>query len=127
MESASDVSIFELLDDMHPGIAGAEKEADFGEIEIWVRVREGDFGDVELETAIVGEAELVEGDDGSVVGSDLVGSDLGGGEREEGRERKEEEEDRRRGHGWRNLRRDEKSQISVKRKEASFPSLFDLE
>lgn len=127
MESASDVSIFELLDDMHPGIAGAEKEADFGEIEIWVRVREGDFGDVELETAIVGEAELIEGDDGSVVGSDLVGSDLGGGEGEEGRERKEEEEDRRRGHGWRNLRRDEKSQISVKRKEASFPSLFDLE
>lgn len=93
IERAPYIAFFELLEDMDPGVSGTEKEPDFGEVRIRVGlIREGDFGDVELEAAFVCEAELVKGDDGSPVGSDRGGPDLGGAEREEGGEEREEED-----------------------------------
>ena len=81
----------ELLEDAEPGVEGAEEEAEFGEVE--VGVGEGDFGDVELEAAGVSEAELVEGDEGTVVVLDFGEADLaeGGGEEEEEGEEEERE------------------------------------
>lgn len=94
IEGAVDIAVGELFEDVDPGVAGTEEESDFGEVwfgEVWFG--EGEFGEVELEVAGVGEAELVEGDDGSAVGSDLHESDLGEGgcgeESEDGEEREE--------------------------------------
>ena len=79
LERARDLAADDLVEDVDPGVAGAEEEPDLFEVGFGfsVRVREGDSGDVEFEAARVGEPELVEGDRGAGVGSDLCGSDLG--------------------------------------------------
>lgn len=77
LESARDLTIFELVNHVKPGIKSAEEEPDFGSVEIGVRVREVDVCDVEFESAEVGEPEFVERDDLTVIGSDLGEMDLG--------------------------------------------------
>jgi len=79
LESARDLLLLELLDHVHPGVARADEEADLGEVEVRVGVGEGDLRGVELEAACVCESELVQGDDGPVIGSDLGFADLGEG------------------------------------------------
>lgn len=87
LEGADDVVLVELIDDVGPGVASAEEEADEGEV---IRVSrrgrlvvlveaEREEGDVEVEFSGVGEPEFVEGDDGSCVGSDFDESDFGVG------------------------------------------------
>ena len=89
LEGAADLAVLKLLEHVEPGVEGAEEEAHDGEVE--VGVGEGDLGHVELKAAPVGEPELVKGDDGAVVVSDLGEADLReGGGREEEREGEEE-------------------------------------
>lgn len=101
-EGAGDLAVLDLLEDVEPGVAGAEEEAEPGEVEVGVGVGEGDFGDVEFEAAAVGETELVQGDDGAVVRADVGETDLGQGERECEGEGDEDERGRER-HGWSDL------------------------
>jgi hypothetical protein len=82
LESARDFTIFELVNNVKPGITSAEKESDFGSVEIRVRVREADVCDVEFESAEVGEPEFVERDNLTVIGSDIGETDLREGEGE---------------------------------------------
>ena len=78
LEDARDFRILDLLEDVEPGVAGTEEETQLGQVEIGTWVRVTDPGDVELEDPIVGEAEFVEGNDGSFVGANLRGPDLAG-------------------------------------------------
>jgi len=74
LKGAANLTIFQLLEDVEPGIEGAEKEADLGEVQIGIG--EGDSGDDELKATPVGEAKLVEGNDAAIVVSDLGEADL---------------------------------------------------
>lgn len=76
LESTSDLAVLDLLEDVEPGISGAEEESDLGEVEIRVLVRKVDVRDAELELTLVGKPKLVEGDNRTVIGSDIRRSDL---------------------------------------------------
>jgi len=82
LKSARDFTIFELVNNVKPGITSAEEESDFWSVKIGVRVWEVDVCDVEFESAQVGEPEFVERDNLTVVGSDLGEMDLGEGDGE---------------------------------------------
>ena len=63
LEDAIDLRIVDLLEDVRPGVDGAEEESELGELgRVGCGAGEGEVGDVELELAAVGEAELVEED-----------------------------------------------------------------
>lgn len=76
-EGALDVTILELLDDLGPGVAGAEVETQLREVELGFGVGEGDAGDGEIEASRLGETEFVKRDGGSRIGSDFSRTDLG--------------------------------------------------
>lgn len=69
LEGALDVTILELLDDLGPGVAGAEVEAQLREVGLGFG--EGDARDGEIEASRMGEAEFVKRDGGSRIGSDF--------------------------------------------------------
>lgn len=75
LEGALDVTILELLDDLGPGVAGAEVETQLREVELGFG--EGDAGDGEIEASGMGETEFVKRDGGSRIGSDFSRTDLG--------------------------------------------------
>ena len=67
-----DFALLELLQNVDPSIVDREEEAKLAELEVFGVVGEGDLEDIELQDAIMGEAELIEGDDGPPIGSDLL-------------------------------------------------------
>ena len=78
LEGAGDVDVLELAEDVDPSVEGGEEEAELGEVELEGGRRvEGDAEDVELEDALLGEAELVKRDDGARVSVDHRLPDLG--------------------------------------------------
>jgi hypothetical protein len=78
LERAGDVEVLELAEDVDPGVERGEEEAELGEVQLHGGLRvEGDAGDVELQHARVGEAELVQRDDALRVGPDCGLPDLG--------------------------------------------------
>ncbi|KAK8708706.1 hypothetical protein V6N13_059743 [Hibiscus sabdariffa] len=74
-ESARDLPVGELLKHVHPCVKRAEEESDFAGIEVAL-VRESDLRDVEIEAAGVSEQELVNGYNGTGIGSDLRKTDF---------------------------------------------------
>lgn len=102
IEGALDLSILQLLEHVEPRFAGAEEETHLRELRIGNRVGVGEPRHVELQAPCVGESELVEGNDGPVVVSDLGDPDLGEAQRDGNRHANEEEIDAgREGHGRR--------------------------
>lgn len=72
-----DIAVEKLLQDLIPSIPGGEVKSEKGEFSL--RLRKGDLGNGEVETAGVSEAEFIKRDSGTRIGSDLSVSDLGKG------------------------------------------------
>ncbi|KAK8587289.1 hypothetical protein V6N13_086283 [Hibiscus sabdariffa] len=91
LESAREFAAGDLFEHLHPGVQRGEEEPDFAQVDVRILVREVDLGDVELEAAGVSEPELVQGDYGVGIGSDLRETDLGRTVRNKKRDQKEKQ------------------------------------
>lgn len=106
LESARDVPILELLDDMNPGVTGGEEEAKLGKRRMGEGlVGESELGNGDLHGARVREAEIIKGDDGPRVGSQLCRADLGRSKRDERHQKQHDAQRDLDRHGWRRRRR----------------------
>lgn len=105
IENARDIGISKLLKQKEPRIACAEKESEIVQVKVRVIAWESDLRDIEFEAAIVSEPELIEGDYGTVIGSDLCETDLSKTKRNEMRDQKEKQKGAAHLLHWRNGKR----------------------